>query len=314
MNRESDVAEWSAWAQDARSSVRVVTGEGGMGKTRLLMEICRGLRGDGWRTGFLRENAVFTDARRLGGRLAGPGNGLIVVDYAELRTKELNELCRLMLEFDALDRVRLVLLARNARGWLNELADDGGAAAQVLGVAGRAEPIRLSPAAPVKRAARQRDRSSFVMAAAKAFGTVEGLDAAEAGRRLADGLDLTRPEFDRVLLLLAEVWRAVFAPDDSGRDPWMAVLRRERAYLAKLDLPVKPKAIMQALAWVCANGGAATRREAVDLLAGCEALYGCGGDTVRRVAELFHDLYPGPQWLDTVQPDLLASALEDAYP
>lgn len=262
MNRDNDVAEWSDWArgtlgtQGARSGARVLTGDGGMGKTRLLMEICRGLRADGWRTGFLREGAVFTDVRRL----AGAGNSLIVVDYAELRARELNELCRMLLEFDALDRVRLVLLARNAGRWLTELADDGAAASQVLGMAGRAEPILLSPTAPAKRAARQRDRASFVVAAARAFGAAEGMDAADAGRRLADGLDLARPEFDRVLLLLAEVWRAVFMPGHDGPDPWMAVLRRERAYLVKLDLPVKPRAVMQALAWVGTNGGAATRR------------------------------------------------------
>ena len=52
---------------------------------------------------------------------------------------------------------------------------------------------------------------------------------------------------------------------------------------------------------------------ALDLLSRCPALAGQGADTIVRLADLFHDVYPGPAWLNPIQPDLLGEALMDAH-
>lgn len=314
MNREADVDDWRRWAQGGNSRVRVLTGPGGMGKTRLLIEVCRELRQSGQQAGLLREDAVFSDTQRLAVQLAKPGNSLIVVDYAEGRRKELDALCRMLLEHGGFDRARLVLLARNAGEWLNDLLDDNGPAGQIVSRAGCAEPIRLTPAAPVKFSQRQQDRAAVAAVAARAFGETAGVADADVAERLSSRLDADRPEFDRILFLLAEVWRAIFAKSSRHRDTWRAILDRERRYLSKFDVGIAPREIMKSLHWVCVNDGAASRREAVDLLRQRDALYGNSLEAITQMAELFHNLYPGPKWLNPIQPDLLASALMDAYP
>jgi hypothetical protein len=314
MNREADVDEWLGWARQGNTRVRVLTGPGGMGKTRLLIEVCRELRQSGRQAGLLREGAVFSDTQRLAVQLAKPGDSLIVVDYAEGRRKEIDALCAMLLEYGGFDRTRLVLLAREAGEWLNDLHDKGGPADHILSGGGCADPIRLTPAAPVKRSQRQQDRAVVAGIAADAFATALGLAKTVNSQTVVSRLDLANPEFDRILLLLAEVWRLVNDGKSSDGDRWRAILNRERRYLSVLCSRIEPKAIMRALSWVSANEGAASYREAIDLLKGCDALYGHDMNDVRSLAELFHQLYQGPKWLNPIQPDLLASALMDAYP
>ncbi len=73
-----------AWCDDPEPlSIRVYVGPGGMGKTRLMMQLCRDLDRSGWRTGFLESlseplagwsaEAIFHSGERI----------LVVVDYAE---------------------------------------------------------------------------------------------------------------------------------------------------------------------------------------------------------------------------------------
>ena len=319
MNREADLAEWVRWAQHGPSWARVMTGDGGMGKTRLMIELCHRLKPLGWRAGFLRNQAHLLDQPRLARQIATPGRRLIVVDYAELRQDELEALCRMVLECGALDRLRLVLLARNAGPWLSDLKENGGAVGQVLGGSGCEEPIRLTPAAPIKRARRQRDRAAVLVAATTAFGTVAGVDGPAIGADLAHRLPLEKPEFDRILLLLAEGWLEIFADGKQNRTAggWAAILEREKRYLSTVTSAIKPaikpKTVMQALAWVSYHDGAASKPEALKLLARCDALVGHGSEAILALAELFHDLYPGANWLNPLQPDLLSSALLDAY-
>lgn len=314
MNRDDDTDDWCRWAQQGNTRARVLTGPGGMGKTRLLIEVCHQLRQSGWRAGLLREDAVFSDTQRLTVQLMKPGDGLIVVDYAEGRRKELDALCRMILEHGAIERTRLVLLARNAGEWLNDLLDDHGPVGQILSDAGCADPIRLAPAAPVKRSRRQQDRAAVIIAAGNAFGEATGSAGKPLGQELAAKINLDNPDFDRILLLLAEVWRGMFATKYNHRDVWAAILYREQRYFSKFNIGIKPREIMKTLRWVCVNDGAATRREAVDLLRQRDALYGYHIDSIAQMAELFHQLYPGPKWLNPIQPDLLASALMDTYP
>lgn len=315
MNRDAELAEWTAWAHQGDARAWLLTGDGGMGKTRLLIEVCHRLREQGWRAGFLRETAAVGDRGGLRRQIAGRDPLLIVVDYAERRSGDLQELCEVILEQGASARVRLALLARAAGAWLGDLLDGGGAAAQILDHDGGLIARQIAPAAPQKAAHRRRSRHEVLVEAVRAFALARGgMDGDAVAARLVETVDLDRPDFDRILLLLLEGWRAVFGDDGSPRRSALGTaLIREQRYLAKLAPWMRPRPLMATAAWIYMNGGASSRGEALDLLSRCPALAGQGADTIVRLADLFHDVYPGPAWLNPIQPDLLGEALMDAH-
>jgi len=116
--------------------VRLVTGRGGVGKTRLALQVAAGWDAPGrvW---------LMVAARREAGALAAArgvttGPVLLVVDYAETRAG-LGDLLRAVLEDQG--RVRVLLVARSAGEWWERLAEESAAA--VAGLLGEASPIRL---------------------------------------------------------------------------------------------------------------------------------------------------------------------------
>ena len=115
------------------SCARIVYGAAGMGKTRLLMEVCSMLSDEGWLTGFVppniigKGNELFESQLR---QLIVQGQNtrpiLLVVDYAELRENEVKWLCDQMLlrrEFGG-SRSRLVIISRSMGKWWRKLFGD----------------------------------------------------------------------------------------------------------------------------------------------------------------------------------------------
>jgi len=97
------------------SAVKLVTGPGGCGKTRLMAEICYTLHKDHhWHTGFLPSQQNFEEISDF---IKNPPNQrplLIVVDGAEGRMSEVKKILRAI---TMNKRVKLVLLARSNGGW-----------------------------------------------------------------------------------------------------------------------------------------------------------------------------------------------------
>ena len=125
-----------------RLGVRLVTGEGGSGKTRLALQLAEEVTGDGWRVLWVergQEGAAVSTVRAAG------EPAVLVVDYAETRAG----LAGLLADAEKATRdedcpeLRVVLLARSAGEWWRQLvawADYG--LGQVLeGVA----PLVLGP-------------------------------------------------------------------------------------------------------------------------------------------------------------------------
>ncbi|MEI5527421.1 hypothetical protein WB401_36285 [Streptomyces brasiliscabiei] len=120
--RENTLRDLRAWRhRDADASVRLLTGPGGQGKTRVGLEAVREAERAGWTAGFLADRA---DSRSLARLAALDTPLLLVVDYAETRRSQLHELLDV---FGPSGRahhrhpVRLLFLARKVGQWWSGL-------------------------------------------------------------------------------------------------------------------------------------------------------------------------------------------------
>ncbi|MDB4873248.1 MAG: repeat-containing protein, partial [Gemmatimonadales bacterium] len=138
--RRSEVAGLVGWCEDASACpLWLVTGPGGVGKTRLALELAEELRAGGWRceTTMVPGGEVeqVRAAHALGGR------SLLVVDYAETRAglgQMLVEVARLVAR-EAAGGVRVLLVARQAGEWWDLLGAGVPAVRALVEGAGRVE-------------------------------------------------------------------------------------------------------------------------------------------------------------------------------
>jgi tetratricopeptide (TPR) repeat protein len=130
--RESELADLVSWCgTDEPVGIRLCTGPGGQGKTRLALEAVAALAQQGWTAGRLSTDC---DERTLRELCALPADVLLVVDYAESRPTQLGRLLEVAgaRPTAGTGRLRLLLLARSAVQWWPQrraaMTDDGIAA------------------------------------------------------------------------------------------------------------------------------------------------------------------------------------------
>jgi tetratricopeptide (TPR) repeat protein len=189
--RREELDFLTGWCDSGdRRSVLLLTGEGGSGKTRLMIEWCRQLRHLGWHAGFFRPDRKAEDLDPL---LEGVAPRFIVIDYAETRLSVVEPLLLKMgLQAEGEGpKLRLVLLARRKADWWENLSRIG---QQVEDLLWRSpEPRAITPLLPKDTA----ERESAFRTAAAGFSFQLGL------KRPTDLPipDLSRSEFERVLYL-----------------------------------------------------------------------------------------------------------------
>jgi hypothetical protein len=142
-----DLKRWTASKRD--SSIRVLTGGAGRGKTRLALELARELGEHGWLAGFATDEAL--DRFRKQSRVAEwtwKTPTLVVIDYAAGRANQLHDWIGDLVDRTSDKPLRLLLLERQASleiGWLSTVlgsgADDRSRAARAL--LDPVEPIEL---------------------------------------------------------------------------------------------------------------------------------------------------------------------------
>ncbi len=139
LGRETELAGLLAWCGDGRArGVRLVTGPGGVGKTRLSVELCTRLAALGWwceRPGDGEDQALSAIRRVHRGRV------LVVVDYAETRAG-LGGLLRAVAADEG--PVRVLLLARSAGEWWDRLAAGEPTVRELLAAAGAGDPLPVA--------------------------------------------------------------------------------------------------------------------------------------------------------------------------
>lgn len=313
MNRDDDLAQWQGWAQSGQSKIRLLTGDGGMGKTRFVMELCLRLQQQGWHAGLLKVNAPQTHQAILSQLLKAQRPCLLAIDYADKRAKDLDALSQVFVEQGP---VPLILISRNAGSWLNNLKTSSAAVAALLEGSLSEAAHRLSPSAPQHQTQRQVSRLGFLQRATEAFLDHAGSQAMASREEIfsrLNELDLSGADYNRALLLLAEGWTAAFSRSGQTDSAWDKVLAREERYIAQQAVLIEPADILPVLAWITAHDGAETAIEAMKLLKSCPQMTAYDDAAVASFARFLHAFYPGPQWLNPLQPDALAAALMNRH-
>ncbi|MGB2985621.1 MAG: tetratricopeptide repeat protein, partial [Phycisphaerae bacterium] len=312
--RQAELAELLGWCDDETPvAVRLITGPGGTGKTRLLIEHGLRLEQRGWISGFIDADEGDESIQILE-RTNIPT--LIVVDYAETRPDLTTRLLRASLEAARHGgaKLRVVFLARATFDWWESL----GEGQEEYGIKELAAAARITPLEPL--AHDSAPRQEVFTEAAGAFRTVRGggllgehvLSQAApslAGENFEQALYLHMA----ALALVDEVW--------SPGEPLDAVklldvitdheLKFVREPISDFEGDVRDRedltAFLGRLAAAIVLVGGVSRPRMEQLAEGFSS-----GDypSPRKIGNRFRYVYPGEEtWVVPVQPDLLGEHL-----
>ena len=88
------------------------------------------------------------------------------------------------------------------------------------------------------------------------------------------------------------------------------ILGRERSFWARqLESrqlsPILEPGFERAMAVISACGGVRDKREAIKIIGNIGFFHDQQRAVIESIADVLHDYYPGPPWIEPVQPDLL---------
>ncbi|MFF6895820.1 tetratricopeptide repeat protein [Streptomyces microflavus] len=320
--RESELADLHAWCENGPPAiqVRVLTGPGGQGKTRLARRLTDTLGWRGWATGHLSSD--LTDAPAPD---AAPPDFttlttslplLLVVDYAETRPRLLRRLLTHL--HRSRHRVRVLLLARSDGQWRTGSLQ---AIADVRDILEEAPVIPLAPLVPTSHAAQ--DRSNAFYRAAHDLALLLPLlpnlpphEWTPLAATLRPPTDLHDHRYDNVLTLQMTALIGLLQhgprPVDEapGTPPERTLLKHEDRFWEasanspayRLDLPAPTLGAAVAVAALC---GAGTKDEALHVIT---TLPGLPEHQGAPAAAWLASLYPadGDRYWGSLQPDRIA--------
>jgi len=293
-----------AWA-----ATRLVVGAGGQGKTRLARHLAAQLAGDGWAGVVLAESAGPDDVAVLGVVTAPT---LVVVDYAEGRTHQLDAVIREMDRAEA--RVRLLLLARTAGAWRTDRVVP---APHLARLADERIVLDLGPVEPTPEGRGQAWQEAVVALASQ----LTGLDGYQdiAWPTLAGQLAVPQLDGQRYRTILAVQMHALAAllqasdPVQVDRDggPWTVLQEHESRYWSRVadrfGITLNPTT-RRCLVAMATLWGAADAQDARRVLA--TVLPTADPDALSNTANWLVTLYQdGGRYWSGLQPDPLAEHL-----
>ncbi|MFD3883046.1 trypsin-like peptidase domain-containing protein, partial [Streptomyces microflavus] len=320
--RESELADLHAWCENGPPAIqmRVLTGPGGQGKTRLARRLTDTLGWRGWVTGHLSSDltddptpdAAPPDFTTLTTSLPL----LLVVDYAETRPRLLRRLLTHL--HRSRHRVRVLLLARSDGQWRTGSLQ---AIAHVRDLLEEAPVIPLAPLIPTSHATQDR-HDAFYRAAhdlALLLPLLPNLpphEWAPLATALRPPADLHDHRYDNALTLQMTALIGLLQhgprPVDEapGTPPERTLLKHEDRFWEasanspayRLDLPAPTLGAAVAVAALC---GAGTKDEALSVIA---TLPGLPDHQRASAAAWLASLYPAEsdRYWGSLQPDRIA--------
>lgn len=301
--RVTELEDLRAWCeQDRPRSLRVLVGAGGVGKTRLALQIAAEWKRAG---GIWQMIAAGHEARALpAARAVTSGAVLLVLDYAETRSG-IPELLRAAL--DDPGPIRILMLARSLGEWWDRLVEESAPA--IAQFATETEPIRLD--APVIADVPDADLAAAAMPffARKLELVVPKQVDFELPRHRVPVLVLHAAALVAVLRMSAGPAESLRVIVTSG--VFAELLEHEARYWRRTATAANLTGDGSVLKPVVAAAvllGAADLEEATEVAGRVPDLAGAPNGELRRWARWLYSLYPaGPNGrLGGVQPDLLA--------
>lgn len=309
-DRRSKLIDWALGRGTGTSQIpagRVIHGPGGLGKTRLMIEVIRDLADQGWLAGFVNRDTLGHATRgpqlehlvRTGHDARGL---LLVLDYAEGRADDVITLARLLIERERAGGApaRLVLLARGAGDWWRDLSQRDPNVALVFGSGEEAmDTMRLADVTPGEprlnlwRASAAALKPHLVDAGYAEVGARDPAAPADAALAARLAALQQHPDFARPLAIQMEalLWLRGASPE-AGQRGIAPMLERmvalERAHWEKVTEGVSKEALDRAVAQVTAVQGVEGRERAIALLLSDNAHFGSRSrhETAKVVGEL----------------------------
>jgi glycosyltransferase involved in cell wall biosynthesis/tetratricopeptide (TPR) repeat protein len=302
--RQPQLDSLREWTKDVEwmVAVRLITGGGGSGKTRLALELCRRMADEGWRVGLLDRGAEAGDVGRVWRALRGLTRPLlIVVDYAETRQHLLLKLLKAVLLEGSELPVRILLLARDGGEWWEALPGKDPECEHLLSGTATSGPFSI----PDLYSTAESRRAAY-STAIQAYAAIFGAFAPDSIPDL-DGEHFGRPLYIQMAALLGLHGERPMTAEGLTR----ALLSHEQRYWSGL-LVDRTQADVQSdatllMGFATLSGGLSTEREVSPLW---EELGGVlPRMELRALFRALRNLYPGKQALQPLRPDLLGEAL-----
>ncbi len=295
--------DWAA-AQTHPTCVRLLVGEGGSGKTRLALEMCKRLLKEGWAAGFLKSDFQTQSAQSLAKALSQSQQPvLLIVDYAETRTSELLGILSALVSHKAASPIRVLLLARSSGEWWSQLPTYDARCEALL--EGSATTGPYSMPALYERLS---ERSNAFSQALTAFS--QALNIASPCVQP----DLRAEQYNSPLFLQMAALLTLWGERTANAEALpQSLVRHEQRYWRKVagnhahqSMHSGPEADANLLMSLVTLIGYAPTAKAIEPL-----WVAAGGDpkNLKPLLTGLSPLYPGRQGLGGLQPDLLGEAL-----